>query len=109
MSGASDKARFYLEQAVPQLQEFKEKKIFNEVCIFDRYPTQSNLFHDERHWSVLLSGLKNRVMAIHQALCALLNTVFIHLIPLSLQVKSARLTQLTDTPHPKPMLLPTRP
>lgn len=32
MSGASDKARFYLEQAVPQLQEFKEKKIFSEVC-----------------------------------------------------------------------------
>ena len=31
MAGASDKARFYLEQAVPQLQEFKEKKIFNEV------------------------------------------------------------------------------
>jgi U3 small nucleolar RNA-associated protein 6 len=31
MSGASDKARFYLEQAVPQLQEFKEKKIFSEV------------------------------------------------------------------------------
>ena len=31
MAGASDKARFYLEQAVPQLQEFKEKKIFSEV------------------------------------------------------------------------------
>jgi hypothetical protein len=31
MSGPSDKARFHLEQAVPQLQEFKEKKIFNEV------------------------------------------------------------------------------
>jgi hypothetical protein len=31
MSGASNKARFYLEQAVPQLQEFKEKKIFGEV------------------------------------------------------------------------------
>jgi hypothetical protein len=31
MSGPSDKARFYLEQAVPQLQEFKEKKIFSEV------------------------------------------------------------------------------
>jgi U3 small nucleolar RNA-associated protein 6 len=31
MSGASDKARYYLEQAVPQLQEFKEKKIFSEV------------------------------------------------------------------------------
>jgi hypothetical protein len=34
MSGPSDKARFYLEQAVPQLQEFKEKKIFSEVSVF---------------------------------------------------------------------------
>ena len=32
MSGASDKARFYLEQAVPQLREFEEKKIFTKVC-----------------------------------------------------------------------------
>ncbi len=31
MSGPSDKAQFFLEQAVPQLQEFKEKKIFSEV------------------------------------------------------------------------------
>jgi hypothetical protein len=31
MSGPSDKARFYLEQAVPQLQEFKEKEIFTTV------------------------------------------------------------------------------
>lgn len=31
MSGPSDKARFYLEQAVPQLQEFKEMKIFDDV------------------------------------------------------------------------------
>jgi hypothetical protein len=31
MSGTSDKARFYLEQAVPQLQEFKEKEIFTTV------------------------------------------------------------------------------
>ena len=33
MSGPSDKARFYLEQAVPQLQEFKEKRIFSEVSL----------------------------------------------------------------------------
>jgi hypothetical protein len=32
MSGASDKARFYLEQAVPQLQEFEQKRIFSKVC-----------------------------------------------------------------------------
>lgn len=31
MSGASDKARFYMEQAVPQLREFEEKKIFSKV------------------------------------------------------------------------------
>jgi len=31
MSGPSDKARFHLEQAVPQLQEFREKKIFDDV------------------------------------------------------------------------------
>jgi hypothetical protein len=31
MAGASDKARFYLEQAVPQLQEFEQKKIFSKV------------------------------------------------------------------------------
>jgi hypothetical protein len=33
MAGASDKARFYLEQAVPQLQEFEQKKIFTKVRI----------------------------------------------------------------------------
>lgn len=31
MSGANDKARFYLEQGVPQLQEFEQKKIFTKV------------------------------------------------------------------------------
>jgi hypothetical protein len=31
MAGASDKARFYLERAVPQLQEFEQKKIFTKV------------------------------------------------------------------------------
>ena len=31
MSGASDKARFYQEQSVPELQELKRKKIFTEV------------------------------------------------------------------------------
>ena len=32
MAGASDKARFYLEQSVPELQELQHKKIFSEVC-----------------------------------------------------------------------------
>lgn len=40
MSGASDKARFYLEQAVPQLQEFKEKKIFDEVSLSALSPNE---------------------------------------------------------------------
>lgn len=31
MSGANDKARFYLEQGVPQLQELEQKKIFTKV------------------------------------------------------------------------------
>jgi hypothetical protein len=38
MAGASDKARFYLEQAVPQLQEFEQKKIFNRVRGFANHP-----------------------------------------------------------------------
>lgn len=33
MAGASDKARFYLEQSVPELQELERKKIFTKVCI----------------------------------------------------------------------------
>jgi len=31
MAGASDKARFYLEQSVPELQEYERKKIFTKV------------------------------------------------------------------------------
>ena len=31
MSGASDKARFYLEQSVPELLDLRKKKIFTEV------------------------------------------------------------------------------
>lgn len=31
MTGASDKARFYLEQSVPELQELERKKIFTKV------------------------------------------------------------------------------
>lgn len=33
MSGANDKARFYLEQGVPQLQELEQKKIFTKVSL----------------------------------------------------------------------------
>lgn len=31
MAGASDKARFYLEQSIPELQEYERKSIFSKV------------------------------------------------------------------------------
>ena len=46
MAGASDKARFYLEQSVPELQELERKKIFTKVnLIFFKLP--SMLFFDK--------------------------------------------------------------
>ncbi|RFU30840.1 hypothetical protein B7463_g5489, partial [Scytalidium lignicola] len=45
MSGASDKARFYLEQAVPQLQEFEQKKIFTKEEIRSLVKKRSNFEH----------------------------------------------------------------
>ncbi|KAH6677383.1 U3 small nucleolar RNA-associated protein 6-domain-containing protein [Halenospora varia] len=45
MSGPSDKARFYMEQAVPQLQEFKEKKIFTEDEIRTLVKKRSDFEH----------------------------------------------------------------
>lgn len=39
MAGASDKVRFYMEQAVPQLREFEEKKIFTKVRTRDTAPS----------------------------------------------------------------------
>merc|ERR1711977_166064 len=45
MSGAADKARYYLEQAVPQLQEFKEKKIFSEDEIRTLVKKRSDFEH----------------------------------------------------------------
>ncbi|KAI1001535.1 hypothetical protein K3495_g6665 [Podosphaera aphanis] len=45
MSGPSDKARFYIEQAVPQLQEFKEKKIFTQEEIRELVKKRSNFEH----------------------------------------------------------------
>lgn len=29
---AAEKARFYLEKAVPELKEYEQKGIFNKVC-----------------------------------------------------------------------------
>lgn len=34
MAGVAEKARFYLERAVPQLREFEEKEIFSKVGLF---------------------------------------------------------------------------
>jgi len=42
MAGVSDKARFYLERSVPQLQEFVEKKIFTQVRYDPIHPLQSS-------------------------------------------------------------------
>jgi hypothetical protein len=32
MAGVSDKARFFLEQSIPELKEYERKKIFSSVC-----------------------------------------------------------------------------
>jgi hypothetical protein len=46
MSSASDKAQFYLEQAIPQLQEFEQKKIFTKVrALFLFWATQNPTLH----------------------------------------------------------------
>ena len=34
MSAASDKARFYVEQFVPELKEYEQKKLFGKVSGF---------------------------------------------------------------------------
>lgn len=33
MAGASDKARFFLEQTIPELHELRKKKLFTEVRV----------------------------------------------------------------------------
>lgn len=43
MAAATDKARFFLEQSVPELKEYEKKKIFSKVthgslfCPFRKY------------------------------------------------------------------------
>lgn len=58
MANASDKARFYLEQQVPELKELERKKIFTKVYPFFFFhsshdasanPLSSPLFQDEIH------------------------------------------------------------
>ncbi len=41
MAGASDKARFFLEQSVPELQEFERKKIFTKVMLIGAYESSN--------------------------------------------------------------------
>ncbi|PQE14399.1 hypothetical protein CJF30_00006995 [Rutstroemia sp. NJR-2017a BBW] len=53
MSGANDKARFYLEQSVPQLQEFEQKKIFTKDEIRTLVKKRSDFEH-----RVLVRGSK---------------------------------------------------
>ncbi|KAK5657535.1 hypothetical protein OQA88_3108 [Cercophora sp. LCS_1] len=45
MSGVSDKARFYLERAAPQLREFEEKEIFNKDEIKSLVTKRSDFEH----------------------------------------------------------------
>ncbi|KAI9809656.1 MAG: hypothetical protein M1825_000088 [Sarcosagium campestre] len=45
MSGASDKARFYLEQSVPELQELHRKKIFSKAEISSIAKKRSDFEH----------------------------------------------------------------
>ncbi|KAI9892578.1 MAG: U3 snoRNP protein [Vezdaea aestivalis] len=42
MSGVSDKARFYLEQSVPELQELERKKVFSKVKNFPSASSSNN-------------------------------------------------------------------
>ena len=44
MSGASDKARFYLEQSVPELKEYEKKKIFTTGTSIDLPYSKDNYF-----------------------------------------------------------------
>ncbi|TGO44394.1 hypothetical protein BOTNAR_0833g00020 [Botryotinia narcissicola] len=53
MSGANDKARFYLEQGVPQLQELEQKKIFTKDEIKTLVKKRSDFEH-----RVLVRGSK---------------------------------------------------
>lgn len=48
MAGVAEKARFYVERAVPQLREWEEKEIFTKVCEQRQCPTTAtNTMQDE--------------------------------------------------------------
>jgi len=42
MAGASDKARFYLEQQVPELREWERREIFSKVSVASSRMLRSN-------------------------------------------------------------------
>ena len=43
MAGASDKARFYLEQSVPELREWERREIFTKVGLRPRFSNKLSL------------------------------------------------------------------
>lgn len=45
MAGVSDKARFYLERAAPELRSFEEKEIFSKVRRHPQLPTDLQTHH----------------------------------------------------------------
>lgn len=46
MSAATDKARFYLEQSVPELKEYERKKLFSKVCAVEELRQNSSAHVD---------------------------------------------------------------
>jgi hypothetical protein len=70
MSGPSDKARFYLEQAVPQLQEFKEKKIFSEVGFYPVLKINGWTRHAQSHSTSLC--LKRLILPVDSVMALIL-------------------------------------
>jgi len=74
------------------------------LCATHQPPISNIPFHDEYHWSVLLSGLKNRHMTITIAFKCTSEE-----LPLSSNIESCVLSsnqsnRQTDTLPPKPML-----
>ena len=49
MSAATDKARFYLEQSIPELKEYEKKEIFSKVgsqyCLHESFQSLTSIFN----------------------------------------------------------------
>ena len=52
MAGTSDKARFYLEQSIPELQELERKNIFTKVSSMLTIAAQQELNNSARKRSL---------------------------------------------------------